>query len=142
MLIILTGTQQIMNHITYRPYASLAIRLRLKNTEITNIVKYCSKCDTTKEAAEFNKKGDSFLQGWCKECYSTYYKAYNEVLKASEAKTHVESKVCNDCGLKKPRSQFGHRSNSPDKLNAYCRPCWRVRSYNARRKMMLNGKKG
>lgn len=130
-----------MNQITYKPYANLAIRLRLKNTEIIRIVKYCSKCDQTKEAQEFNKKVGNSLQAWCRECYSAYYKAYNEVLKASDAKTHVDSKECQDCGLKKPRSQFGHRANSPDKLNTYCKPCWRVRSYNARRKAMLNGKK-
>lgn len=130
-----------MNQITYRPYANLAIRLRLKNTEITRIVKYCSKCDQSKEPQEFNKKGEGYLQAWCRECYSAYYKAYNEVLKASEAKTYVDSKECQDCGLKKPRSQFGHRANSPDKLNTYCKPCWRIRSYNARRKMMLNGKR-
>jgi RNase P subunit RPR2 len=130
-----------MNQVTYRPYANLVIRLRLKKMEILRIVKYCSKCDQTKEAAEFNKKGESYLQGWCKECYSAYYKAYNEVLKTSEAQVHVDSKECKDCGLKKPRSQFGHRANSVDKLNTYCKPCWRIRSYNARRKMMLNAKK-
>lgn len=109
--------------------------------EILRIVKYCRKCDQTKEATEFNKKQGNLLQAWCRECYSTYYKAYNAVLKDSDAKTYVDSKVCQDCGLKKPRSQFGHRANSPDKLNTYCKPCWRVRSYNARRKMKLNGKK-
>jgi RNase P subunit RPR2 len=104
-------------------------------------MKYCNRCDQTKETSEFNKYKDKSLQGWCKECHSAYYKAYNAVLKASEAKTHVESKVCNDCGLKKPRSQFGHRANSSDKLSSYCKPCWRVRSYNATRKMRLNAKK-
>jgi hypothetical protein len=109
--------------------------------EITNIVKYCKKCDTTKESSEFNKKKESYLQAWCRECYSTYYKAYNALLTASEAKVHVESKVCQDCGLQKPRSQFGKRETSPDKLNTYCKPCWRIRSYNATRKMRLNAKK-
>jgi len=104
-------------------------------------MKYCNKCDQTKEPAEFNKKQGKLLQAWCRECYSAYYKAYNEVLKASEAKFYVESKVCRDCGLQKPRSQFGKREVSPDKLSTYCKPCWRVRSYNAIRKMRLNGKK-
>jgi RNase P subunit RPR2 len=130
-----------MKQITYRPYANLVIRLRPKNMEITNIVKYCKKCDTTKEAHEFNKKVQNQLQAWCRDCYSTYYKGYNAVLKASEARTYVDSKVCQDCGLKKPRSQFGHRANSPDKLNTYCKPCWRVRSYDARRRARLNAKK-
>jgi hypothetical protein len=109
--------------------------------ETTNIVKYCKKCDTTKEAAEFNKRQNNLLQAWCRECYSAYYKAYNALLRDSDAKVHVDSKVCQDCGLKKPRSQFGKREISPDKLNTYCKPCWRVRSYNATRKMRLNGQK-
>jgi RNase P subunit RPR2 len=137
----LTGTEEITNERTYKPYANVAIRLRQKKIGSTRIMKYCKKCDQSKESVEFNKKGPSYLQAWCRECYSTYYKAYNALLKASEARVHVESKVCNDCGLKKPRSQFGKREVSPDKLSAYCKPCWRVRSYNAKRKMMLNAQK-
>lgn len=108
--------------------------------EIIRTVKYCNRCDNSKEDIEFSKSEIGGRQRWCKDCYSAYYKAYNEVLKASPAKVDVESKVCLDCALKKPRSQFGRREHSPDKLNSYCKPCWRDRSYKARRKRMLNGK--
>ena len=109
--------------------------------EITKTVKNCSKCNTQKDIEEFHKSTDNGYQAWCRDCYSAYYKAYNREMKASEAKIHVESKVCLECGLKKPRSQFGKREHSPDKLLSYCKPCWRVRCNTARRKRMLNDKK-
>lgn len=110
--------------------------------ENTRTMKYCSKCDQTKEQADFSNSVLYRKQNWCKQCYSDYYKAYNEVLRYAEAKVYVDSKVCLDCKLKKPRSQFGHRANSPDKLNSYCKPCWRTRTAEAKRRMKARRSNG
>lgn len=123
-------TEQIMNHKTYRHYANLVIKSRQKKTEIIRIVKKCSICKLEKPVTEYNisnkKYGDGF-HNYCKACQSAYYKAYNARMRQAKAKEVPQSKVCRDCGSEKPISQFGDRSNSPDKHNIYCKVCWKKR---------------
>ena len=128
-------TDQIMILQTYRHYASLAIKSRLKRIWIINMKK-CSNCFQEKLISEYNShsRNADGLQAYCKQCYSAYYKAYNASMKASHAKVVPQSKVCRDCGLERPIGMFGKRSVSPDKHNIYCKPCWRERSYKAFKK--------
>lgn len=93
-------------------------------------MKRCSRCYLEKPITEFNvaKNGDGF-HNYCKPCAGAYYKAYNEARKAAEQSEWVDSKVCRRCGLKKPISQFGLKSNLPDKHNIYCKPCNKILSY-------------
>ena len=79
------------------------------------------------------------LQAYCRDCHKAYYKAYNSSMKDAQAKEVPQSKVCRDCGLDKPISQFGIRKVSPDKHNIYCKPCWRQRSYKSMRKAKHGG---
>lgn len=131
-----------MYHKTYRHYANLAIKSKQKKMEITKIVKKCSRCFQEKSYTEFNvdnkTHGDGF-QGYCKECQSTYYKAYNSARTEANAISYPQSKVCLDCSLDKPISQYGKRSISLDKHNSYCKPCWRARVKKATRKMKNGG---
>lgn len=66
-------------------------------------------------------------QSMCIPCYKAYFKAWRVARSEAQAKMVVQSKVCLDCGLEKPISQFGKRSISPDKHNVYCKPCWVIR---------------
>lgn len=129
-----------MNHKTYRHYANPVIKSRPKRIEITKMKK-CSSCFQEKLFSEFNTNNKSHdgLQPYCRPCHSAYYKAYNASMKDAQAKEIPQSKVCRDCGLDKPISQFGFRAVSPDKHNIYCKPCWRQRSYKAQRKMKNGG---
>ena len=105
-------------------------------------MKKCAMCFTDKTIIEFNLSNRKYGDGrssYCKPCQSTYYKAYNTAMKAADAKVVIMSKVCRDCGLDKPVSQFGKRSISPDKHNIYCKPCWRQRVKVATRKMKNGG---
>lgn len=104
-------------------------------------MKKCSSCLINKTYTEFNtsKIGDGF-HNYCKACANAYYKAYNEARKAQEQSVWVNSKVCRKCALKKPISQFGLKSNLPDKHNIYCKPCNRELSYAAARRMKSRGK--
>lgn len=105
-------------------------------------MKKCSRCLLEKPVTEFaidTLSKDGF-QYYCKQCQSAYHKAYREVLIASPATVHVESKVCLDCGLEKPRSQFGKKSSSKDKLNSYCKPCWKIRSREATKRFYAKKK--
>lgn len=106
-------------------------------------MKNCSRCKQLKAVTEFNTtkatNGDGF-QNYCKDCHSAYYKAYNASRKDAKAKVVVQSKVCRDCGLEKPISQFGKREISLDKHNIYCKPCWRKQSLIAQRKYKQNGR--
>lgn len=107
-------------------------------------MKYCSKCDQTKELIEFNKSNRNHKDGaypYCRSCQSAYYKTYNQARKAAESKVVTTSKVCRDCGLEKPIGQFGKKSTSFDKHNIYCKPCWRKKTLAAVRKMRQNGRK-
>jgi Zn finger protein HypA/HybF involved in hydrogenase expression len=135
-------TEQTMNHKTYRHYAKLAIKSKLKNMEITRTVKKCARCYQDKSYTEFNidnkNNGDGF-QGYCKDCQSAYYKAYNASRTEANAKSHPQSKTCLDCHLDKPISQYGKRAISLDKHNSYCKPCWRQRTRIATRKMKNGG---
>jgi hypothetical protein len=110
--------------------------------EITRTVKKCARCFQDKSYTEFNTdnktRGDGF-QGYCKPCQSAYYKAYNAARTDAQAKVEVQSKVCLDCHLEKPISQFGRREISLDKHNSYCKPCWRLRSRKAIRKAKNGG---
>lgn len=100
-------------------------------------MKKCSSCLTQKPYTEFNvtniKYGDGF-QNYCKDCGKAYYKAYNASRKAAKQSVVLDSKECRQCGLKKPISQFGLKSNVPDKHNIYCKDCNRQMSYASRRK--------
>lgn len=101
-------------------------------------MKKCAMCFIEKEPIEYNVSNRKYGDGrssYCKSCQSAYYKAYNAARKAAHATVEVQAKLCRDCGLEKPISQFGKREVSADKHNIYCKPCWRARSYDAARKM-------
>jgi hypothetical protein len=104
-------------------------------------MKRCSNCRLEKSFTEFNiaKNGDGF-HNYCKLCAGAYYKAYNEARKAAEQSVWVDSKVCRKCGLKKPISQFGLKSNLPDKHNIYCKPCHKKNTYEATARMKAKNK--
>ena len=102
-------------------------------------MKKCSKCKETLSLDNFAKDIRNTADGhqsFCRPCQSTYYKAYNASRRDADAAVSVTSKVCRDCGLTKPISQFGKKSVSLDKHNIYCKPCWRTRTQIATRKMM------
>lgn len=99
-------------------------------------MKICTVCNQSKAFTEYHKSARS-ADGYtyrCKPCQSAYYKGYNAVRKAAEQQVEVQSKVCRDCHLEKPISQFGIRRNSLDKHNIYCKPCWRKRCAEAMRR--------
>lgn len=104
-------------------------------------MKRCGRCKLEKAVTEFNldKRSKDGFQSYCKACHKAHHKAYRDEIKASPALIHRTSKVCLDCGLEKPRSQFGVKNNSKDKMNSYCKPCWKQRSFIATRK--FNAKK-
>lgn len=81
--------------------------------------------------ANNNSLGKQYM---CIVCYKAYFKAWRASRSEAKQAVHVESKVCPDCRLEKPISQFGKRSSSLDKHNLYCKPCWRVRTKKAQQK--------
>ena len=105
-------------------------------------MKKCSQCHKEKELQEYNKMSMSKdgHQGICRECNKIISRAFAEASKARKGVEAPSTKVCYDCGLKKPSSQFGKRSVSPDKLNFYCKPCWADRTRKSIRKAKLNGR--
>lgn len=99
-------------------------------------MKICTQCKEQKPLDEFYKDSSSADKKChrCKVCQKMYYKGYNASRKAANARVEVKSKVCRDCGLEKPISQFGKKSTSLDKHQIYCNPCWRQRVYKSMRK--------
>jgi len=95
-------------------------------------MKKCSSCFQEKLLSEFyDATRKSGKQSMCIECYKGYLKAWREARKALPLSVEVQSKICNDCRLEKPISQFGKRSISLDKKNDYCKPCWVIRTKKA-----------
>lgn len=105
-------------------------------------MKTCARCLIAKDTTEYSnsKHTSDGLTSYCKSCQSAYYKAYNASRKAAQPDLVPQSKTCRDCGLEKPISQFGKRGVSLDKHQIYCKPCWRIRSTAATRKMRMNAK--
>ena len=99
-------------------------------------MKICTVCKEQKPLNEFHKdKRTPTGVGYrCKPCQSAYYRGYNASRKTADARVEVKSKVCRECGLEKPISQFGIKSTSLDKHNIYCKPCWRIRCYESMRR--------
>ena len=98
-------------------------------------MKTCSSCKQEKPLDEYyNANNKRNKQSMCILCYKGYLKAWRESRKAQPQSVIVTSKVCNDCGLEKPSSQFGKRSINLDKKNDYCKPCWSERSIRAQKR--------
>lgn len=74
-----------------------------------------------------DKRSKDGFQAYCKLCTQAYYRVWSGNIKDSKNYVHVDSKVCGDCRLEKPRSQFGRHSGRKDKLNTYCKTCWKIR---------------
>lgn len=93
-------------------------------------------CLIKKPVTEYNtnKSAADGFHNYCRACTSLYYKGYNASRKAAKQSVWVDSKVCRQCGLKKPISQFGLKSNNLDKHNIYCKPCNRERTYESMRR--------
>lgn len=107
-------------------------------------MKKCNQCFVEKPLLEFNNSSTSKdgKQYTCKACNSAYHKAYTAHRKAQKATVVVQSKVCRDCGLEKPIGAFGKRSQSLDKHNIYCKPCWKIRCKKAMREMLYAKSQG
>jgi hypothetical protein len=88
----------------------------------------CIQCKENKLLTEFHASSRDSAQWMCIPCAKTYHKAWQAISKARPAKLNGTSKVCRDCGLEKPYSQFGKRSIAMDKKMSYCKPCWIKRS--------------
>lgn len=96
-------------------------------------MKKCSACFMEKPITEFYVANHTISgrQSMCIPCYKAYFKQWREQRKEAKAIENPQSKVCQDCGLEKPVSQFGKRSTSKDKLMYVCKPCWRIQTRNA-----------
>ena len=99
-------------------------------------MKTCTKCFIEKPITEYSldKKNKDGFFSYCKVCQKAYMKAYMASRSQAKATVVHQSKVCLDCGLEKPISQFGKKATSSDKHNPYCRMCWNERCKIAMRK--------
>ena len=94
------------------------------------LTKQCSTCKQTKEASCFHKdssKKDG-LQGWCKLCFSEYYKKLREKRKKNlfeETGVPEGYKRCanGSCNQVLPISHFQSTHNRRTKLTAKCEKC-------------------
>jgi hypothetical protein len=103
----------------------------------------CNVCFVEKQLNEFYDSNSSRgKQYMCIPCYKAYFKAWREARTAKAQSVHVQSKVCNDCGLERPIGHFGKRSSSLDKHNSYCKDCWRVRTKAAQKRHLNKVKNG
>jgi 5-methylcytosine-specific restriction endonuclease McrA len=81
-----------------------------------------------KPVSEFhkNKSDPSGIARRCKVCKRAEHDArYAARLQCYSPVTH---KVCRDCGVEKPASEFGRQTAARDGLTSYCNACNRLRS--------------
>ena len=91
--------------------------------------KVCTKCGKTKPISEFNVKNDSpdGYQYHCKDCKREY-----QLKRKFIEKTDIGyKKQCVHCGEWKAGIDFYFKSNTPDKLQPWCKKC--TNEYNEKR---------
>jgi hypothetical protein len=96
-------------------------------------MKKCTQCFLEKPLSDYynlNNTADG-KQSMCISCYKVYFKRWRETRKGMTQSEFPTSKVCAQCGVEKPVSQFGKRSVSKDKLMYDCKPCWRKKTQKA-----------
>lgn len=86
--------------------------------------KECSKCDRmlTLNLYGKQKNGRFGLSSSCKECQRDRSEARRLHLR-TVAPTLVNHKLCRDCGISKPATDFYHNSHTSDRLDSYCILC-------------------
>ena len=99
-------------------------------------MKKCSQCFIDKPIIEFHasSKSKDGRQAKCKPCMASYYSAWREQRKQSSISELPQAKICLECHLEKPISQFGKRSVSLDKKHYLCKECQRKQNREALRK--------
>jgi hypothetical protein len=107
-------------------------------------VKFCNNCGETKEYSEFYKrtKSPDGYQHWCRICLLADNKRMAESRYKNGPTIIRDSKVCRDCGLKKPINAFYRKKSSADGRGSYCAPCWskRVQGYVKKAKERKNNR--
>lgn len=98
-------------------------------------------CFIEKPLTEYHtsKRAKDGKQNNCKICQTEYFKKWREVRKESPQSEFPQSKVCSECRVERPISQFGNRSDKKDKKMPTCKDCWRILTKNAVRR--LNNKR-
>lgn len=90
-------------------------------------------CFQMKPISEFYNSSRHALgkQSHCKACYKVYFDNWRTMRQQAPQTEFPQSKVCLDCGVERPISQFGKRSASKDKKMSVCKDCWRIQTRNA-----------
>lgn len=83
----------------------------------------CSKCKGILPIDNFTKspKGSLKINSWCKTC--THAKYLQSIMSNNENKEIIISKVCKNCGAKKPISEFWKSCRSKDGHAPTCKVC-------------------
>lgn len=96
----------------------------------------CLKCKKTKKAKDFapDKRHTNGLQCWCKECSNTLAKKSRQQKKVELQKEAIlkfytkDGKVrCSICKEAKSSKDFYVNVNKKNKLNSYCKSCFKVK---------------
>ena len=87
----------------------------------------CTRCSESKDLGEFYAHGRAKdgLQSWCRSCFAAFRRerAQSGRIKA----IYSESKVCADCLVEKPSSDFSKNWAHGTGLQHRCKDCGRVR---------------
>jgi 5-methylcytosine-specific restriction endonuclease McrA len=98
--------------------------------------KQCAVCKVERPIADFgpDKAKNDGLRSYCRECDRRL--ARERAQKAKErVKVFVAEKLCPDCNMVKPRSEFYNRSNHSDGLTTYCKECTAKQNMEMRRNL-------
>lgn len=100
-------------------------------------MKRCKNCDEIKDFDAFYNMSRSSdgKQHMCIPCYRKYFKEWRKNRNEMPQTEFPTSKICWGCKTEKPISQFGKRSVSKDKHLDWCRPCWRIETRKAIKRM-------
>lgn len=90
--------------------------------------KRCPKCGQTKEISAFNKNRHdrTGYECWCRECFNGDRRAKNAARREANIDSHVvnhNGKICPECGVRKPLSEFYKNIKRPHGVDPYCKSC-------------------
>lgn len=94
-----------------------------------NSTKVCSACKVEKLVEEFgpDRMKKDGLRSYCRECDRRLARERGQKAK-DKPKVFVAEKLCPDCNVIKPRTEFHNYKRSSDGLHPYCKECMQKRN--------------
>lgn len=110
----------------------------MKRTEIINNCITCKKCNETKDIRYFEPRPENnSYRSACRQCNKGYSSSKEDKIRKCEIDFSNGLKLCSNCNIIKPVSEYGLDQFTKFKLTSHCKPCISEKSKLHRKKHSL-----